>query len=262
VLGLNELWIPDMDSKTDAIGQRHQSPRDAAAGKLVKDFGFTCSPDGVPRTWLVGVYDPVTGNMSKVQLDWARSDGTRRWLAAEAAHFTNSNWTFHNVVEFRENPRQKEGLAPTLRTNLLTLPELTETPDEIRSAVKISQRLKSRKARGVDLPVVEILDYLRLHPRPARDERNWIYTKLHGRLAEPWKCFVVVLIALPFGAVSGRRNVFAGVAGSIAICFAYLVLQQLAMAFGVSGFLPGWLAGWLPNLVFAALGLWLTARMR
>jgi len=128
--------------------------------------------------------------------------------------------------------------------------------------VKISQRLTSRKARGVDLPVSEIFDYLRLHPKPTRVERNWIYTKLHGRLATPWTCLVVVLIALPFGAASGRRNVFAGVAGSIGICFVYFILQQLGLAFGVGGWLPPWLAGWLPNLVFGGLGVWLIARMR
>ena len=99
-------------------------------------------------------------------------------------------------------------------------------------------------------------------PKPTRAERNWIYTKLHGRLAEPWKCIVVVLIALPFGAASGRRNVFVGVAGSIAICFAYLMLQQLSLAFGVAGFLPSWLAGWLPNLSFATVGAWLISRVR
>ena len=38
---------------------------------------------------------------------------------------------------------------------------------------------------------------------------------------------VVVVIALPFGAAGGRRNVFVGVASSIVICFIYFVLQQL-----------------------------------
>jgi len=262
VLGLNEFWIPDIETKTEAVGQRRLSAREAATNQLVRDFGFTCSPDGTTRTWLVGVYDPATGNMTRVQLDWARPDGTRRWLVADAARFTNAAWAFFNVVEFRENPSQKVDLAPALRTNVLVLPELKETPDEIRSAVKISQRLKSRKLRGVDLPVTDLLAYLRLHTQPTRAERDWLYTKLHGRLAEPWKCLVVVLIALPFGAASGRRNPFVGVAGSIAICFAYLMFQQLSLAFGAGGLLPPWLAGWLPNLTFAGIGIWLIARVR
>jgi lipopolysaccharide export LptBFGC system permease protein LptF len=105
-----------------------------------------------------------------------------------------------------------------------------------------------------------ILDYLRLHPYPAQAAA--LYTKLAGRLATPWTCLVVVLIALPFGAASGRRNVYVGVASSIVICFAYFVLQQVCLAAGAGGKMPPWLAGWFPNLAFGLIGLWMTARVR
>jgi len=87
-------------------------------------------------------------------------------------------------------------------------------------------------------------------------------TKLHGRLAAPWTCLVVVLIALPFGAASGRRNVFVGVASSILICFTYFVLQQLSLALGSGGHVPPWAAAWSPNAAFGLTGLFLTARVR
>jgi lipopolysaccharide export LptBFGC system permease protein LptF len=85
---------------------------------------------------------------------------------------------------------------------------------------------------------------------------------LHGRRAVPWTCVVVVLIAIPFGAASGRRNVFVGVASSIFLCFGFFVLLQLGLALGAGGKLPAWLGAWLPNLVFGAAGLWMTARAR
>ena len=87
-------------------------------------------------------------------------------------------------------------------------------------------------------------------------------TKLHGRLAAPWTCLVVVLIALPFGAMPGRRNVFVGVASSIVICFVYFVLMQLSLAFGTRHLVPPWLAAWAPNLLFAGAGIWLTWKIR
>ncbi len=73
---------------------------------------------------------------------------------------------------------------------------------------------------------------------------------------------VVVLIALPFGAASGRRNIFVGVASSILICFAYFVLLEISLAMGAAGKVPPWLAGWLPNIFFSVAGIWLTARVR
>jgi lipopolysaccharide export LptBFGC system permease protein LptF len=151
-----------------------------------------------------------------------------------------------------------------LQAAVLELPELTETPEEIESEIKISRRLARsiRKARNADLPISEILDYLRFHPNPLESDRSWLYTKLHGRFAAPWTCLVVVLIAVPFGAGSDRRNVFVGVASSIFICFGFFVLLQLGLALGAGGKLPAWLGAWLPNLVFGTAGLWMITRAR
>ena len=73
-----------------------------------------------------------------------------------------------------------------------------------------------------------------------------------------------MLIAIPFAAASGRRNVFVGVAGSIFICFAYFILLRLGLVLGAGagGYVPPWLAAWFPNISFGLAGLWLTARVR
>jgi len=71
-----------------------------------------------------------------------------------------------------------------------------------------------------------------------------------------------VLIAVPFGAPSGRRNVFVGVATSIFICFAYFVLQRFGMALGTVGYLPPLVATWLPNALFGGAVICLIALVR
>jgi lipopolysaccharide export system permease protein len=81
-------------------------------------------------------------------------------------------------------------------------------------------------------------------------------------LATPWTCLVVVLLATPFGAGSGRRNVYVGVASSILIYFAYYVIQQLCLALGAGNFLSPVVAGWLPNISFALFGAVMMARVR
>jgi lipopolysaccharide export LptBFGC system permease protein LptF len=73
---------------------------------------------------------------------------------------------------------------------------------------------------------------------------------------------VVVLMAIPFGAATGRRSLFFGVAGSIFIGFAYFILQRFSLAAGMAGDFPGWLAAWLPNFVFATAGVILIMRVR
>jgi lipopolysaccharide export system permease protein len=71
-----------------------------------------------------------------------------------------------------------------------------------------------------------------------------------------------VLIAIPFGAASGRRNIFVGVAGSIVICFIYFILLRLGLALGTGGFVPPWLAAWLPNAAFGIAGFLMILRVR
>ena len=163
---------------------------------------------------------------------------------------------------FKKTAGTNADLVPMLVTNVLAVPEFTETPEEITSDYKISESMSLRAIKKADVPIMDLLNYLRLHPNLSPADQCWLYTKLDGRLAAPWTCLVVVLIAIPFGAAGGRRNVYVGVASSIVICFVYFVLLQLGLALGTSGRLSPWLAAWFPNLSFGLAGLWMTARVR
>jgi len=261
LFAFNELWVPDSAERAQRIKQRQvEQEKTPAEREKVRDLAFRNARDG--RTWHIGVYDLRTSEMLRPEVIWTLSDGSQRWLYAERAERVGGLWTFYDAREYRDGPSTNSGLVPSFRTNVLARPQFTETPDEIRSEMKISRRLGSRRERNADVPLTEILDYLRFHPNPSRTDRYWLHTKLHGRLAAPWTCVVVVLIALPFGAAVARRNVFVGVASSIVIGFGYFTLAQLGIALGTGGQLPAWLGGWLANLAFGLLGLWLTARVR
>ena len=104
---------------------------------------------------------------------------------------------------------------------------------------------------------------LRHHLELNRRDRDLLETQFHARLAQPWTCLVVALVALPFGAsTNSRRNVLVGVASSIFIVFVYFILLRLGLALGTGGYIPPWLAAWVPNAFFAALGLWLTWKVK
>jgi lipopolysaccharide export system permease protein len=261
LFALNELVVPDSSEAADKIlDRRMPKPAGALRPNQVANLGFTNSRDG--RKWLIGIYNTDTAEMTKVNINWKLSDGSSRWLIAERAARTNDAWTFYNVNEYSEAPGTGALPLPSLQTNLMTFPEFTETPDEIKSEIKISGANRST-TRPTDLPelsIREILSYLSLHPQPQRQKE--LYTKLYGRLAAPWTCLVAVLIAIPFGAGSGRKNVFVGVASSIVICLLYYFLRPLCLTFGSAGYMPPWLAAWLPNIVFGTAGLWMTGRVR
>jgi LPS export ABC transporter permease LptG len=259
VLALNELWVPDSADRAERI-KKHRGLR--SDSQTLTNFCFNNSRDG--RLWQIGVYDTKTGEMTRPVVVQKERDGSAVTLRADRAVRTNGVWTFFGHVQRYRDVTQNNSLPTRLpETQALVQPDFSETPEQIKSEIRISGIISTLAFRGVkraDIPLVEIVNYLRLHPHP--DQAPLLFTKLHGRLAVPWTCVVVVLIAIPFGAASGRRNVFVGVASSLLIFFAYYVLQQLCLAIGAGGHAPAWLAGWFPNLAFGLAGLWLTTRVR
>ncbi len=213
-------------------------------------------------SWRIAALSPVTGEVVGLSGGAPVGARARRLIMADAGIWTHGAWRLLNAREFLYRSATDD-LPVTLTRPWLDLPELTETPDVIRSEVRVSALLTGTKAaKRPQLSVAEVRNYLRLHPQLPARHRALLDTQLQARLASPWTCLVVVLIAVPFSAPSGRRNVFFGVAGSIGIAFAYFVLQSVGFALGQSGQMAPWLAAWLPNLAFGATGIVLISRVR
>ncbi|MGH7976683.1 MAG: LptF/LptG family permease [Limisphaerales bacterium] len=262
LFALNEFLVPRSVNWANHILSRYvQKPDDPDVKNDFRNFGFT--NERAHRTWFVGEYLKKNAEMLKPVVSWTLPNGSSRQLHADRAIRTNGVWTFFNVTEYSQAGASAP-LLPSWQTNVLAMPQFDETPKEIESEIKISSFLNFRSSRKADIPLAEIFDYLRLHPNLPHADSRKLFTKFYGRLAAPWTCLVVVLIAIPFSAASGRRNLFFGVAGSIFICFSYFVIQSISLAVGSApnGHLPAWLAAWLPNFIFGAAGLLLTARVR
>jgi len=256
---MNERWAPQWEARANRI-LKGESADARNADHVATRLGFVNARDG--RSWMIDEFWIDTGTMVKPQVHWRQADGRQRSIYAESAYHTNGVWTFVDVREYLDTG--EGGLPqPGLSTNLWRLPMLTETPEQIRSEVWISERLsKIGRTKEADVPLTVLLDYQRLHPRPDPEVARWLLTMLHARIAMPWTCLVVVLIALPFAGATGRKNLFVGVASSILICFAFFVMERLCLALGAGGHLPPWLAAWLPNALFAILGIAMTLRIR
>ena len=260
LFALNEFCVPRGTDWANHILSRYvQKSEDFETQNQFRNFGFTNVRDH--RLWQIGEYRVNTAEMLNPKVSWTLPNGSWQQVQAERALRISGVWTFFNATEYSQLAAKGE-LVPSLQTNVLVMPEFDETPKEIQSEIKISNYESLRSTRKPDIPLADIFDYLKLHPQLPGADAAWLLTKLHGRLAAPWTCLVVVLIAIPFGAASGQRNLFVGVAGSIFICFTFFVLQQIGLALGIGGHLSAWLAAWLPNIIFGVAGLWMMARVR
>jgi lipopolysaccharide export system permease protein len=257
---LNELVVPRCNDWSDEILNRHVKRENAPKSKThFTNAGFYNSH--AHRLWKIGDYNSVTTEMLKPNVWWISPDGSGHVLQAENAVHTNAVWTFFNVQTFVRAGGHGDWI-PALNTNEITLPEFDEQPKHIMRSLRFSDAEGLLKSRGADIPLSELWPYLHNNPDITAEARPKLLTKLHGRIAAPWTCLVVVFIAIPFSAAPGRRNLFFGVAGSIFICFAYFILQQVGLAMGANGYMPAWVAAWLPNMIFATLGIVLTLRIR
>ena len=252
LFALNEFVTPwSLNRATQMV---EHSSRDTSKNH-VSSLGLT--NERGHRIWIIGDYNLDTTEMVNPQVVWVLPDGPNLLLRATRAIWTNNVWTFFNLQELSNSPT---GYLPMLQTNIpvKAMPEFDETPGEIRNDIAI----RSYLSFNPDLPLADILAYLRWHPDLPRSQKSRLLTEFHSRISTPLTCLVVALIAIPFGAAPGRRNVFFGVAGSIFIFFAYYVLQHVSLAFGSNDAWPAWLAAWVPNLFFLSLGLILTMRIR
>ena len=76
----------------------------------------------------------------------------------------------------------------------------------------------------------------------------------HRKLATPFASLIFVLIGAPLSIKSDKGKVF-GIIASIIIILLYYIFMSLCRSLGGNGLLHPVLAAWLPNFVFAVVGL-------
>jgi lipopolysaccharide export system permease protein len=254
IFALNEFWVPKAaDASRELLVRRKNPGQDHDhTGRL--EF----HNENDRRHWSLADFNTKTSQITGPVISWESTNGSSHVLMATSGIYANGQWRFREV----ERWERAAGGYPSQTSNSVYVISLPETPESIKTEIKVSALTPTEAAKHPQLSIRELLTYLRWHPHLQREKRWPLLTQLQGRLAAPFTCLAVVLIALPFGARSGRHNVFVGVAGSIFICFAYFILQKISFGLGVGGYLAPAEAAWLPNAVFGLTGLALMARLR
>ncbi len=232
--------------------------RSGHSGEM-KNINFANARDG--RVWHIGRFVPALREAHDVDVKWNMTAGGSRHLTATYGVWIQNAWVFTNVHEFIYQS-SADVIAEPRSLPELRVPELTETPDQILAVMKVAGLTGDQAAKNAQLSLREIANYRRFFPELRAGERALLETQWHARLASPWTCLVVVLVAIPFAAASGRRNIFVGVASSIFVVFSYFIFMRFGLALGTSGIVSPLVAAWGPNLLFGVLGAVFTHRLR
>lgn len=85
---------------------------------------------------------------------------------------------------------------------------------------------------------------------------------LHYKVALPFVAITIVLIAVPLALRSSRSGAAGSAGVSIALGISYYALLTISLAMGRGGYLPPWLASWVPNILFGTTGAVLIYKSR
>jgi LPS export ABC transporter permease LptG len=200
------------------------------------------------RTWYVRKFRPNSPEFTGVHITQQEPDGriVKKWYARRAFYDeSDRSWTLYQglIVDFSS----EDGLP--------RFDSFEEGERVVRGWSETPWRISSGQLDAQSLTIPDLLDYLKFNADFSADQLAPFRTYLHHRWALPWSCLVVVFIAAPLGIVYSRRGVLAGVASAIMIFFGMILFTNLCLALGKGGRLPGWVSGWLPNLVFGGVGL-------
>jgi LPS export ABC transporter permease LptG/LPS export ABC transporter permease LptF len=111
------------------------------------------------------------------------------------------------------------------------------------------------------MTVAELNDYVREHGARGYNVAEQ-RVNLYRKTAFPAVTLVMTLLAVPFGAMTGRRGALYAIGLAIVLAFAYWLLTTVFVAIGTAGLLPAALAAWSANILFVAAAGYLTLTVR
>ena len=200
------------------------------------------------RTWFIAHFQPNSNKFEGVQvIQQDEHDNIVKNYLASTANYDPAIKVWHfeltKIVQYDAAGNiTHEEFLPTL-----AIPGWTETP----------YRLGSANVRAEFLGVPELREYLRFNADFPETLLAPFHTQLQYRLALPWTCLVVVFMAAPLGIGFSRRGILAGVAIAIVLVFSMNFLIHLFLALGEGDRISPLVAAWMPNVLFAAVGLYL-----
>ncbi len=207
------------------------------------------------RQWMVDRFSLRTpGQMKGVKVLQEREDGTLMTeILAKRAEWMDGSWWFY---EMQSRPYNEAGepagplTAPSEAP--VEMAHLGENPEDLLNEIRNTDYLSSW----------DMIRFLRARPTltgPARARRE---VDIYARIAMPWSCMVLILLSLPATAGGVRRPALRSVGFGLAALFGFYFIVNMGMILGKREVLWPWLAGWLPNIVFLAIGGSLTSRMK
>jgi lipopolysaccharide export system permease protein len=163
---------------------------------------------------------------------------------AEKGYWKGDDWEFHNVIE---NDFPAFGPFSTEKYEVLSL-GIAEKPEDFKIVFEETTENMSYR---------ELSRYIKALKKDGYNASRY-KVDLMAKVSYPMVNFILVLLAIPFAIMVGRRG---GIASSVVIAFTfaflYWIVYSTCLSLGHAGTLPPILAAWTANVLFTIGGVYL-----
>jgi lipopolysaccharide export system permease protein len=240
---LNENFAPEAYARSERLIEEY---RRRSENEKPQQLAFCYPIEG--RTW-TAQWMPGTETLYDVEVRTITKGQVTDNIAAKKASFLDGEWWFFDgSTQLYDNKGRPGG-----RMNYFSKRRLPfrEKPEDFLSSQKDSVSMSYR----------ELSRNMKFYPSDSKIYRSKL-VDLRYKLAFPFVGITIVLIAFPL-AIRASRGGAAGSAGlSIALGISYYVVEVVSLSLGRGGFIPPYVASWLPNMLFCAIGGVLVYRSR
>jgi lipopolysaccharide export system permease protein len=239
-LTLGEVVVPGANRERDRIyGEQIQRINRAS----VTDRGDVTYLGQGGRIYFMRLYVIPERRMHEVSLQEFRSGELVRRVDAAEASWDGTQWVFSSGFE-RTFADGTEKAEPFER---LSLPGLAERPNDFAKETRKPEEMNYLELRG----------YVEKLRASGGRVANYL-VDLHVKLAFPLINLIVVMIGAPIATRMRMQSAALGFGLSVAISFFYYAFLRAGQALGHNGALPPYLAAWLGDIVFGAVGVVMT----
>ena len=167
------------------------------------------------------------------------------WIFASRGSWQEDHWIFHEGKRFQV---MHDGTVMTSAFDKLDIEELKVT----------SRQLHRRSKTSLEMSIAELRSYIRQLVREGLiKEARKNAVEYYFKFSTPFSCLFFVLVAFPLAISPARTTGGTGMGIALLIVLVYYVLLMLCTRLGQAGVMNPFIAGWIPNAIIAAAGLWL-----
>jgi len=189
------------------------------------------------------LFDPGTRTLRGITLWDKYGYLPRKRIEADEGTLTPRGWRFSKARVWTFHDEARADISPVAP---LVIP-LRLTHDDLKKVADYTS----------NMGFFELRRYARDLKKGGYDVTRYL-ADMHARAALPFSACVMVLLGMPFAVRSGRSvSAALGIGQSLAIGFAYFVINALLISLGHSGLMPPLVAAWAANGIFGMVGIWL-----